>query len=78
MGRVRLPLPIRQDSKIFFWRTVAGGEVDWVIETERKGLPIENASASRPVIRDAANLLAFQGADRGAALGVVRAAITAP
>jgi hypothetical protein len=49
-----------QNTEILFWRTVTGEEVDLVIETEGKVLPIEIKSTSRPRIRDAANLLAFQ------------------
>jgi len=49
-----------QNTEILFWRTVTGEEVDLVIETEGKVLPIEIKSTSRPRIRDAANLFAFQ------------------
>lgn len=49
-----------QNTEILFWRTIAGEEVDLVIETEGKVLPIEIKSMSRPRISDAANLLAFQ------------------
>ena len=49
-----------QNTEILFWRTVTGEEVDLVIETEGKVLPIEIKSTSRPRISDAANLLAFQ------------------
>lgn len=49
-----------QNTEILFWRTVTGEEVDLVIETDGKVLPIEIKSTSRPRISDAANLLAFQ------------------
>jgi predicted AAA+ superfamily ATPase len=48
------------NSEIFYWRTMSGEEVDLVIETEGKVLPIEIKSTSRPRVRDAANLIAFQ------------------
>ncbi|MDD5100314.1 MAG: ATP-binding protein [Syntrophales bacterium] len=60
-----------RNTEILFWRTMAGEEVDLVIETEGKVLPIEIKSTSRPRISDAANLLAFQneyGADARAGL----------
>ncbi|MDA8126945.1 MAG: ATP-binding protein [Deltaproteobacteria bacterium] len=60
-----------QNTEILFWRTMTGEEVDLVIETEGKVLPIEIKSTSRPRISDAANLLAFQneyGADARAGL----------
>ncbi len=49
-----------QNTEILFWRTTTGEEVDLVIETDGKVLPIEIKSTSRPRISDAANLLAFQ------------------
>lgn len=49
-----------QNTEILFWRTVTGEEVDLVIETEGKVLPIEVKSTSRPRISDAANIIAFQ------------------
>jgi uncharacterized protein len=49
-----------QNTEILFWRTITGEDVDLVIETEGKVLPIEIKSTSRPRIGDAANLLAFQ------------------
>ena len=60
-----------QNTEILFWRTVTGEEVDLVIETEGKVLPIGIKATSRPRISDAANLLAFQkeyGADARAGL----------
>jgi uncharacterized protein len=49
-----------QNTEILFWRAVTGEEVDLVIETDGKVLPIEIKSTSRPRISDATNLLAFQ------------------
>ena len=55
-----------QNTEILYWRTTTGEEVDLVIETEGKVLPIEIKSTSCPRVKDAANLIAFQheyGAD---------------
>jgi len=54
------------NTEILYWRTTTGEEVDLVIETEGKILPIEIKSGSKPRVKDAANLIAFQkeyGAD---------------
>jgi predicted AAA+ superfamily ATPase len=48
------------NTEILYWRTTTGEEVDLVIETKGKVLPIEIKSTSRPRVRDAANLIAFQ------------------
>jgi len=48
------------NTEILYWQTTTGEEVDLVIETNEKVLPIEIKSASKPRIRDAANLIAFQ------------------
>jgi len=55
-----------QNTEILYWRTTIGEEVDLVIETGGKALPVEIKSTNRPTVKDAANLLAFQneyGAD---------------
>jgi len=60
-----------QNTEILYWRTTTGEEVDLVIETDGKVLPIEIKSTNRPRIKDAMNLLAFQneyGADARAGL----------
>jgi predicted AAA+ superfamily ATPase len=60
-----------QNTEILYWRTTTGEEVDFVIETKGKVLPIEIKSTNRPSIRDAVNLIAFQreyGADARAGL----------
>ena len=49
-----------QNTEILYWRTTTGEEVDLVIETAGKVLPIEIKSTGRPRVRDAANLIAFQ------------------
>jgi hypothetical protein len=49
-----------QNTEILYWRTTTGEEVDLVIETAGKVLPIEIKSTNRPRVRDAANLIAFQ------------------
>jgi len=54
------------NTEILYWRTTTGEEVDLLIETEGKVLPIEIKSATKLRIKDAANLIAFQqeyGAD---------------
>jgi len=51
-----------QNTEILYWRTTTGEEVDLVIETAGKVLPIEIKSTGRPRVRDAANLISFQHA----------------
>ena len=46
-------------GEVFYWRTVAGAEVDFVIESEGRLLPIEVKASARPRFRDARHLLAF-------------------
>lgn len=47
-------------AEIAYWRTAVGEEVDFVIETGGKLLPIEVKATSRPRIADAANLRVFR------------------
>ena len=47
-------------AEVFYWRTTIGEEVDFVIEHERRLLPIEVKAAARPGLRDARGLLAFR------------------
>ena len=47
--------------EIQYWRTTTGEEVDFVIEADRKLLPVEVKATSRPRYRDAKSLLAFRG-----------------
>jgi predicted AAA+ superfamily ATPase len=43
-----------------YWRTANGEEVDFVIETAGRLLPIEVKSAARPRLADAAHLRTFR------------------
>jgi predicted AAA+ superfamily ATPase len=43
-----------------YWRTVAGEEVDFVIEAGGRLLPVEIKASARPRLADAANLRAFR------------------
>ena len=47
-------------AELFYWRTSVGDEVDLVIETEGRLLPIEIKATSRPRLRDAEHLLTFR------------------
>jgi len=47
-------------SEILYWRTAAGEEVDFVIETGGRLLPIEVKATARPRLRDAAHLRSFR------------------
>src|SRR5690606_17931345 len=51
-------------TDLSYWRTVNGEEVDFVIETKGKLLPIEIKATTRPRIADAVHLRAF-GAEYG-------------
>lgn len=48
-------------AEILYWRTAAGEEVDLVIESGGRVLPIEVKATSRPRLRDAEALRAFRG-----------------
>ncbi len=56
-------------AEIFYWRTHAGEEVDFVVETSGRLLPIEIKSTTRPRIDDARHLRTFlsqyQKAEKG-------------
>ena len=59
-----------QRPEILYWRTTAGTEVDFVIETPRRLLPVEVKSSARVTTSDAAGLETFldeygDGADGG-------------
>jgi hypothetical protein len=45
--------------EILYWRTQSGQEVDFVLETSRRLLPVEVKASSRATLDDAAGLLAF-------------------
>ena len=47
-------------AELLYWRTSAGEEVDLVVETGGRVLPIEVRATSRPRLKDAANLRAFR------------------
>ena len=47
-------------AEVFYWRTTIGEEVDFVIETGDRLLPIEVKAAKRPRLRDAAHLRTFR------------------
>lgn len=64
---LRTPRP-----ELTYWRTASGEEVDFVIEAERRLLPIEVKSTMRPTPRDARGLVAFlEEYPRVASFGVV-------
>jgi predicted AAA+ superfamily ATPase len=48
-------------AELGYWRTAIGEEVDFVIETGGKLLPIEVKATSRPRIADATHLRTFRG-----------------
>jgi uncharacterized protein len=47
-------------AEVLYWRTSVGEEVDFVIETGDRLMPIEVKATSRPRIQDAAQLLTFR------------------
>jgi len=47
-------------AELSYWRTASGEEVDFVIETAGKLLPIEIKAAARPRLGDAAHLRSFR------------------
>jgi hypothetical protein len=47
-------------TELFYWRTTVGEEVDLVIETGDRLLPIEIKASGRPRLADAAHLRAFR------------------
>ena len=47
-------------AEIFYWRTTIGEEVDFVIESGDRLLPIEVKSTTRPRLRDTVNLRTFR------------------
>jgi len=49
-----------EKAGLFYWRTTRGEEVDFVIESGGRLLPIEVKSSSRPRLSDARHLLTFQ------------------
>ena len=53
-------------TELMYWRTASGVEVDFVVETAGRLLPIEVKMTARPRLRDTVNLRAFR-AEYGAA-----------
>ena len=49
-----------EHTEILYWRTAAGEEVDFVVETGGRLLPIEIKATARPRLRDAAHLRSFR------------------
>ncbi|MBK6426599.1 MAG: ATP-binding protein [Blastocatellia bacterium] len=47
-------------AELAYWRTASGEEVDFVIETEGRLLPIEIKASTRPGLSDAARLRSFR------------------
>ncbi len=47
-------------AEVLYWRTAAGEEVDFIVETGRHLLPIEVKATSRPRLRDATAIRAFR------------------
>lgn len=47
-------------AELYYWRTTTGEEVDLLIETGGRLLPIEVKTTARPRLRDAANLRTFR------------------
>ncbi|MGH8566003.1 MAG: ATP-binding protein [Gammaproteobacteria bacterium] len=56
-----------ESTEILYWRTATGEEVDLVIETAGRLLPIEIKATDRPRLRDAAHLRAFRSEYGGSA-----------
>ena len=49
-----------EPADVFYWRNSTGEEVDFVIETRNRLLPIEVKSTTRPNLRDARHLRTFR------------------
>ncbi len=49
-----------EQTEVLYWRTTIGEEVDFVIETGERLLPIEVKAAARPRLSDAVHLRAFR------------------
>jgi hypothetical protein len=60
-GVGEVPCQILLDrAEICYWRTTIGEEVDFVVETGGRLLPIEVKATGRPTLRDAASLRTFR------------------
>lgn len=49
-----------EPAEVFYWRTAAGEEEDFVVEAGRQLLPIEVKAGARPRLGDAAALRSFR------------------
>ena len=54
-------------AEVLYWRTAAGEEVDFVLEVDRKVIPIEVKSTSRPRVDDTRHLKSFRDGYKGRA-----------
>lgn len=52
-------------AEVLYWRTASGEEVDFVLEIDRKVVPIEVKATSRPRVDDARHLKSFRDEYRG-------------
>lgn len=52
-------------AEVLYWRTATGEEVDFVLEIDRKLLPIEVKATSRPRVDDARHLKSFRDEYKG-------------
>ena len=54
-------------AEVLYWRTAAGEEVDFVLEVDRKVIPIEVKATARPRVDDARHLKSFREEYKGRA-----------
>jgi hypothetical protein len=47
-------------AEVLYWRTATGEEVDFVVEVDRKVIPIEIKATARPRVDDARHLKSFR------------------
>ena len=52
-------------AEVLYWRTAAGAEVDFVLEADRKLIPIEVKATSRPRVDDGRHLQSFREEYKG-------------
>ena len=52
-------------AEVLYWRTAAGAEVDFVLEVDRKVIPIEIKATSRPRVDDGRHLQSFREEYKG-------------
>jgi predicted AAA+ superfamily ATPase len=52
-------------AEVLYWRTAAGAEVDFVLEADRKVLPIEIKATPRPRVDDGRHLQSFRDEYKG-------------